>query len=244
MRTAQIEFLLRELKIPIPPGIKAAIENRDKGPDPAEVASQVRERMAKGGAGDTVDLASSQVPRKLQDDLVRLAEVAIISSARDLLELKRTATLALFGEFRALGAGIPTTPEAALYAGPELQAKFKQRQQQAERYGRLYRLHQLLLEGDDQTRQAAVNPTAWALFSDTQAWPPPSGNYKPPSIAAGEHDEPFAEALPIRLEFLVSHADFWQPDATECNDYYLKWCGEVRESKASAEVLSVRTVTL
>ena len=235
MQTTRIESLLRALGLPIPAGIKRATENRDKGPDPAEVARRVRERVARG---DAFDPANHRVARDMQSDSRRLVEVTIVSSASELLELKRTATVALFEEFRSLGEGIPTTAEAALYASPELQAKFKQRQEMAARYGRLYRLHWLLLE-DPQSPRVGINPTAWLYFGDTRAWPPSAGT-KSASMAFGPHDDPFAEALPVRLEFLASHAEFWQPDATEGNGYYLKWCGD-RESKSPATVLSATT---
>jgi hypothetical protein len=239
MQTTRIESLLVALGLPIPAGIKGAIENRDKGPDPAEVATRVKERVAQGAA---FDLAARQVQRGKHDDLKRLVEVSILSSASELLDLKRSATLALFAEFRALGDGIPTTATVALYAGPELQAKYKQRQEMAERYGRLHRLHWLLLE-DPQPPSPAVNPTAWLYFGDTRAWPPSAGT-RSASMAFGEHDKPFAEALPVRLEFLAGHADFWQPDAQECNDYYLAWCLESRAPKVPPPPLSATVKTV
>ncbi len=235
MRTNDIEHLLVRLGLPIPVGITRAIEAREKGVDAAEVEKRVRELVAKG---EPLDLASRRVPQRLQDDLARLVEVAILESARELLELKRAATFALFEQSRALGGDVPTTAEAAVYAGPELLAKFQQRQEQARRYGQLYRLHELLLAGDDSVRLMAVNPTAWQLFSDTKAWPEPPEGLKPPSIAFGPHDKPFTEALPIRLEFLTHHAEFWQPDAEECAAYWLQYCGDVRNSKKPAAAVT------
>jgi hypothetical protein len=237
MRTTDIEHLLVALGLPIPTGIKGAIESRVKGADAAEVAARVKERVARG---DAFDPATRRVARDMQSDSRRPVEVSILSSPAELLDLKRTATVALFEEFWALGE-VPTTAEAALYASPELQAKFKQRQEMAERYGRLYRLHQLLLE-DPQSPRVGISPTAWLYFGDTRAWPPSAGT-KSASMAFGPHDEPFAEALPVRLEFLAGHAEFWQPDAQECNDYYLKWCLESRAPKAATPVsVVVKTV--
>ena len=219
MRTKDIEYLLTTLEVPIPTAITIAIKARDAGPDPVEVGRLVQQRVQKG---ESFGEASRIVPRGLVDDSRRRVEVAIMEAASHLLAIKRDLTLTLFEDYRKLGDGVPATPEAAIYASPALQAKFHQRQAQAERYGRLYRLHQLLVED-------MVNPTAWQLFSDTRAWPNPESQ----AVAFGEHDAKHAEALPVRLKFLVSHTEFWQPDGQQATAYWLTYSRERFAPKAA-----------
>jgi len=235
----QIDGLLKTLELPIPSTItdaRAHVVKVREMTDPellAEIDSQIQRRVA-GGQSEAD--ASRVVTRTWRDDAKRLLEVAIEESAPQLLQVKRAATFELFADVRDLG-DVPQDPRQAMKVGPAGIEGFDRWEALALRYGRLFRLHRLLLDGDDPHGRQPVDPTAWALFGDTQHWTSKPDDGRGHKKAFGLQDEPYAgEALPVRLRFLVDHADFWQPDAEECTDFYIEWLPKAGESASRLSV--------
>jgi len=231
MNLDQIDGLLGYLELPIPDTITDARAHLAKVRamvDPgllAEIQGLVDARVAKG---EPLDLAWSAARSSVRNEAELRHERAIGGSIPRLLQLKRVATVTLFEQVRELG-DVPQDLRQAMKAGSAGVEKFDRWEALALRYGKLFRLHRLLLDGNDSGGKQPVDPTAWALFGDTQHWPSLDGG-RWPKRAFGPHDESYAEALPVRLRFLVDHAEFWQPDAEQCTNFYIEWSPKAGES--------------